>query len=74
MSLITYRVRENARKCNDCALLKMRNNVDHRGVLHEEAQILAEGIIRVSCNLCPFAADFQKIYGKKPHQMYPGIS
>lgn len=74
MSLISYRVKENAKRCNECALLKMRNNIDHRGVLHEEAQIAAEGVIRLSCNLCPYAMDFQKIYGKKPYQLYPGIS
>jgi hypothetical protein len=74
MSLISYRVKENAKKCNDCAIMKMRNNIDSRGVLNEQAQIVAEGVVRISCNVCPFAMDFEKIYGKKPYQMYPGIS
>jgi|GEM_PF-1583698 len=73
MPLINHRVKENAKKCEQCAIMRMRNNIDNKGVLHEEAQYTAEGVIRLSCTLCPFAEDFQKMHGKKPYEYYPGL-
>ena len=74
MSLITEKVKENAMKCQQCAFLKMLKNTSKSDVLYDEAQTAVKGIMRVSCRLCPYGADFEKMYGKKPYDYYKDIN
>ncbi len=74
MSLITFRIKENAKKCEECAVLKMRNRIDHNSVLSEESELLASGILKLTCAACKYGEDFKKVYGVMPYEKYQGIS
>jgi len=72
MPLITDKVKENAEKCKRCAFLKMRNmDIDKNSVLYDEALVTIEGIYRATCTMCPFAPDFEKVYGMKTYEYFP---
>ena len=72
MPLITDKIKENAEKCKRCAFLKIRNmEIDKNSVLFDEAVITLEGIYRASCTMCPFAKDFEKVFGMKPYDYFP---
>ncbi|MCP4133435.1 MAG: hypothetical protein GY754_20875 [bacterium] len=68
MSYISDSVRKNAKKCEECAILKMGSNIDKKGVMHEEAQVAADGVLKLSCTLCPFAKDYESVNGRKPFE------
>lgn len=74
MALINDKVNENAQKCYSCAFKimrgKLKNKIDHNSVLYREAEIAVEGILRVSCNMCPFRKDFEKVYGVPPYEYF----
>ncbi len=73
MPLVTEKVRENAKKCEECAFLHMAKSVDKNSVLADEARVAASGMMKVTCNVCPNGKDFEKVYGKKPYDYFKDL-
>jgi len=76
MPLITENTRKNADKCHDCAMMRVKA-IDKGSVLREIGEALdanmttvMEGVVRVSCNSCPYVEDFQKVYGMMPYDYF----
>ncbi|HPA72705.1 MAG TPA: hypothetical protein PKY31_10575 [Spirochaetota bacterium] len=81
MPLVTENTRKNADKCMDCAMMRVKA-IDEGSVLREIGQALdanvslvMEGVVRVSCNSCPYSEDFKKVYGMMPYEYFqPGFN
>ena len=76
MSLITENTRKNADKCLDCAMMRMRALEDNASFKEIGASLdiksasvmkVVEQAVNISCNTCPNAEDFKKIYGMMPY-------
>jgi hypothetical protein len=80
MPLVTEKVKENAEKCKSCVMQRFREylifkkNTAGRGVFDKDtAQSLYKGtkalvdiFSKLSCNLCPYREDFERVYGMTP--------
>jgi hypothetical protein len=76
MALVTEHVRDNARKCRQCVLqrlrdfIKYKNKMAGKGVFDKDtAQAFNKGafvVAKFGCNLCPYRDDFKRIYGMTP--------
>lgn len=78
MPLITETTRKNADKCKNCAMMRVRS-LDKDSVIKEigaslamdtNTSVIMDGMIKASCNTCPNAADFKKVYGVMPYDYF----
>ena len=67
MPLITDKIKENAEKCKQCIFLKLRDEINRNSVIYDEAIASITGL----CVLCPYAKDFEMVYGMKPYEYFP---
>ncbi|MBN1534706.1 MAG: hypothetical protein JXA20_18695 [Spirochaetes bacterium] len=70
MAFISEKTNKNAQKCQDCAFKQLKGKIDKNSVLHEEAEIAVDGLLRLSCNLCPNKEAFVKVYGVPPYEYF----
>src|SRR4030042_6624765 len=80
MALITEKVVNNAQKCKDCVVKKLREYINSKKKLagrggfakgtsetfYQGAQLSTEAIVRLRCTVCPNKEDFVKMYGMSP--------
>ncbi len=60
MALVTENVKKNSQKCQECILKTTKDKA-------YEAKMALEGIMMVSCNVCPNKKDFETVYGTPPY-------
>ncbi|MBN2079277.1 MAG: hypothetical protein JW838_09945 [Spirochaetes bacterium] len=80
MALVTERVRENAKKCKQCVVqrvrdyIKYKNKMAGKGVFDKNtAEAFNKGafvVAKFGCNLCPYQDDFKKVYGMTPAHFF----
>ena len=82
MPLVTEKVKENAEKCKQCVLQRLREylifkrNTAGRGVfdkdtaqsLYKGTKLVVDVFAKLSCNLCPYREDFVRVYGMTPSE------
>lgn len=74
MALITEKVKKNAEMCTECAFKLLRDKeIDRHSVLYEEARAAVDTIMKMSCGLCPYRSDFEKVHGVPPIQYFTNI-
>jgi hypothetical protein len=71
MPLITEKIKKNAEMCHECAFKMLRTKkMDKHAVLYEEADAALDAMMKMSCGLCPYRPDFEKMHGVKPIEYF----
>lgn len=80
MALITEKIRDNAKKCKECVVqrvrdyIKYKNKMAGKGVFDKDTAAAfnkgADAVARFGCNLCPYKNDFKKVFGMTPADFF----
>jgi len=70
MAYISENVRKNAQKCMECAIRRLGEGLDKKMEFYKQAKFAADTALRASCNMCPYRADFEKVYGMTPYEYF----
>lgn len=79
MPLVSEKTKENAKKCEVCPLMLARESLQNEMKKIEfveifdvktESKAAVKGLMRLTCNVCPYRESFEAVYGEKPYNYF----
>ena len=79
MSLAKEKTEKILQRCQECPLNLARKKVEEDpksfDILEQldlkvEANVAVEGVMKISCSLCPYREKFEKVFKEKPYDYF----
>ena len=79
MSIVKEKTEKVLQRCQECPLHLTRKKVEadpksfdilESMDIKVEANTAVEGVMKLSCNLCPYREQFEKIFKEKPYDYF----